>query len=199
MLASCVPLAKAPLSDALASEPDKDLIGTWIRTNGGETFLMMIGRHALADANKALPRGLMSYERFRLGKDGTLSRESVLGVFFVSRIKGESYANVFDDNVVQEAQKQGAWGYSANSVFLLVKYRLTKNTLAISFPDVDKVKAAIAKGALKGTVTKSMGSDQVEITGGADAAGYLAREGSSSLYSAKPEETWLRAKIVPVE
>jgi hypothetical protein len=45
--------------------------------------------------------------------------------------------------------------------------------------------------------TKSMGTEQ--IAGGADAAGYLAREGSSSLYAAEPEETWLRARTVPVE
>ena len=29
-LASCIP-AKEPLSDALKAEPDKDLVGTWVR------------------------------------------------------------------------------------------------------------------------------------------------------------------------
>jgi hypothetical protein len=185
----------------MAAEPDKDIIGTWMQTKEGETYLMIIGRHANApDVNNKmyLPRGLMTYERFTLGTDGRLSR-GPSGVCFVSRIKSESYANIFDPDVVQEAQKRGEWGYSDNSIFFLLKYRVTKNTLSVSYPDIEKAKAAIANGALKGTVTKNMGSDQVEFAGGLDMARYLTREGSAGLYPTEPEEKWQRAKIVPVE
>jgi hypothetical protein len=109
-LASCIP-AKEPLSDALKSETDKDLIGTWVMEKDDHTRFMVIGRHELApdEADKTLPRGLMSYRQSTLTKDGKLGPGAGGGVFFVSRIKGENYANVFGDNAVQEAQKQGTW------------------------------------------------------------------------------------------
>jgi hypothetical protein len=194
-LASCIP-AKEPLSDALKSEPDKDLIGTWVREEDEGTRIMMIGRHELLSdgTEKPVPRGLMSYQRSFLHKDGRLVRD-IGGVFFVSRIKGESYANVFGDNVVQEAQKQGSWGYPADTVLYPVRYTLEKNTLTLVLPDGDKVKAAINKGAIKGTVK----GDDVQMDGGAGLADYLAKEGGKSLFTEESAEKWQRAKIVPVK
>src|SRR6516225_5318805 len=75
-LASCIP-AKEPLSDGLKSEPDKDLIGTWVREEDDGTRIMLIGRHDLLadEAEKPVPRGLMSYQRAFLHKDGRLNRD----------------------------------------------------------------------------------------------------------------------------
>jgi hypothetical protein len=71
--ASCIP-ANEPLSDAQKSETDKDLIGTWVIEKDDHTRFMVIGRHELApdEADKTLPRGLMSYRQFTLTKDGKL-------------------------------------------------------------------------------------------------------------------------------
>jgi hypothetical protein len=192
-LASCIP-AKEPLSDALKAEPDKDLVGTWVREDDEGTRIMLIGRHELVETDKPVPRGLMSCERLILRKDGRLSRE-FSGVFFVSRIKGENYADVFDHNVVQEAQKQGSWSYPAETAFYPVRYTLDKNTLTIALPDADKVKAAINKGAIKGTIK----GDDVEMDGGTALADYLTKEGGKSLFPDERAEKWQRAKVVPVK
>jgi hypothetical protein len=195
VLTSCIP-AKEPLSDALKSEPDKDLIGTWVREDDEGTRVMMIGRHELLsdEADKPVPRGLMAFERTILRKDGRLSRD-LSGVFFVSRIKGENYANTFGDNVVQEAQKQGSWGYPADMAFWLVRYTLEKNTLTIFYPEKDKVKTAISKGAIKGAIK----GGEVEMDGGTALADYLAKESGKSLFPDESAEKWQRATIVPVK
>ncbi len=194
-LASCIP-AKEPLSDAMKAEPDKDLIGTWLRAEDAGTRVLMIGRHELlsGEAEQPIPSGLMSYQRALLGKDGRLVRD-LSGVFFVSRIKGESYANAFDDSVVQEAKKQGSWAYPADKAFYLVRYRVEKNTLTIFYPDGDRVKAAINKGAIKGTIR----GDDVEMDGGAALADYLAKEGGKGLFPDESAEKWQRAQVVPVK
>jgi len=193
-LASCIPV-KEPLSDALKSETDKDLIGTWVMEQDDHVRFMVIGRHELApdEADKLLPRGLMSYRQFTLTKDGKLGPGAGGGVFFVSRIKGQNYANVFGDDAVQEAQKQGAWGYSADTRFFVVRYRVEKTTLSIYSPNRDRVKAAITKGAIKGTIR----GDDVEMVGGANLADYLAKEGG--LFPEESAEKWQRAKIVPLK
>jgi hypothetical protein len=193
-LSSCIP-AREPLSDAMKSEPDKDLIGTWVREKNEGTHVMVIGRHELFadEANKPVPRGLMSYERSLLQKDDRLGHEG--GAFFVSRIKGESYANVFDNNLVQEAQTKGAWGYPKEAAFFPVRYRVEKNTLMIFYPDADRVKDAINKGAIKGTIK----GGEVEMAGGTALADYLAKEGGTSLFPDKALEKWVRAKVVPLE
>jgi hypothetical protein len=66
-----------------------------------------------------------------VGNPSQLSRDGG-GVFFVSRIGGEAYAKVFDADVVQEAQKRGAWAFPADTAFVLVRYRIDKNALAVS-------------------------------------------------------------------
>jgi hypothetical protein len=150
---SCIP-AKEPLSDALKSETDDELIGTWLMEKDDHTRFMAVGRHEHApdEVDQPLPRGLMSYRQFTLTKDGKLGPGAGGGVFFVSRIKGEKYANVFGEEAVQVAQKQGTWGYPADTAFYLVRYRLEKNTLTLVSPDGVCVKAAINKGAIKGTI-----------------------------------------------
>src|SRR5262245_45414919 len=177
-LASCIP-AKEPLSDAIKSGTDKDPIGTWVMEKEDHTRFMVIGRHELApeEADRTIPRGLMSYRQFTLTKEGKLGPGAGSGVFFVSRIKGERYANVFGDDVVQEAQKQGTWGYPAGTLFYPVRYRVEKNTLTICYPDKDRVRAAINNGAINGTIR----GDDVEMAGGTALADYLAREGGKSL------------------
>jgi hypothetical protein len=194
-LSSCIP-AKEPLSDAMKSEPNKDLIGTWVREEDEGMRIMLIGRHELLadEADKPVPRGLMSYGRSFLRKDGRLVRD-LSGVFFVSQIKGEGYANVFGDNVVQEARRKGAWGYPEDTAFYPVRYTLEKDTLTIFYPEADRVKAAINKGALKGTVR----GDDVEMAGGTALADYLAKEGGKSLFPDESAEKWQRAKVVPAK
>jgi hypothetical protein len=195
-LASCIPVGE-PLSDAAKAEADKDVVGTWVREDDAGTRIMMIGRHeSLADgANTPVPPGVMSYERLLLTKDGRLSREGGGGVFFVSRIKGEKYANVFDNSVVQAVQKQGSWSYPTDTAFYPIRYVAAKNTLTIVLPDADKVKAAINKGAIKGTVK----GDDVKMDGGKDLADYLAKEGAKGLFTDEMGEKWQRAKVVPVK
>lgn len=194
-LASCIP-AKEALSDATKAEPDKGLIGTWVREDDEGTRVLMIGRHeVLAEgADTPVPRGLMAFERTIQRKDGRLSRD-LDGVFFVSRIKGENYANTFGNNVVQEAQKQGSWSYPADMAFFLVRYRVEKDTLTIFYPEKDRVKAAINKGTIKGTVK----GDDVEMDGGTALAEYLGKEGGKSLFPDESAEKWQRAKVVPVK
>jgi hypothetical protein len=196
VLASCIP-TKEPLSDAVKSETDKDLIGTWVMEKDDHTRFMVIGRHELApdEADKTLPRGLMSYRQFTLTQDGKLGPGAGGGVFFVSRIKRENYANVFGDNAVQEAQKQGTWGYPADTLFFPVRYRVEKTTLTIFYPDGDRVKAAIKKGEIKGTIR----GDDVEMEGGTDLADYLAKEGGKRLFPEESGEKWQRAKVVPLK
>jgi hypothetical protein len=195
-LSSCIP-TKEPLSDALKSETDNDLIGTWVMEKDDQIRFMVIGRHEHApdEADQALPRGLMAYRQFTLTKDGKLGPGAGGGVFFVSRIKGERYANVFGDDAVQEAQKQGTWGYATDTRFYLVRYRVEKNTLTFVSPDSDRVKAAINKGAIKGTIR----DDDVEMAGGTALADFLAKEGSKSLFTEESAEKWQRAKVVPLK
>lgn len=89
-LSSCIS-AQQPLGDAMKSEPDKGLIGTWVREDNEGTHVMVIGRHELLtdETGKPVPRGLMSYEQSLLGKDDRLSHQGG-AAFFVSRIQGES-------------------------------------------------------------------------------------------------------------
>jgi hypothetical protein len=199
-LSSCVPTAKEPLSDATRAEPDKGLIGAWVMEKDERTRFMMVGRlpDAAGEANPAVPRGLMAYEQISLGKDGSLSRDGE-GVFFVARIKGETYANVFDATVVQEARKQGSWAYPADTAFMLVRYRLERNTLTVAYLDKDRVKAAIDTGAIKGTIRGMGGDDEVVLAGGAGLAEYLAKAGGKSLWPDEASERWQRAKVVPVK
>jgi hypothetical protein len=199
MLASCIP-AKEPLSDATKAEADRDLIGTWVREEDGQTRYTMIGRLPAAadEANHTVPRGLMTYEQVNISKDGTLTRQGG-GVFFVTRIKGETYANIFEEKVVQEALMKGSWSYPADTAFWLLRYRLDKNTLSLALPDKDRAKAAIDKGAIKGTVNKMGGDENVELAGGAGLADFLAKEGGKSLFPDEGSEKWQRAKVVPVK
>ncbi len=194
-LTSCVP-AKEPLGDAMKSEPNKEAIGTWVREDDDGTRLMVIGRHELLtdEGEKPVPRGLMSYQRTMLRKDGRLVRD-FSGVFFLTEIKGETYANVTDDSVVQESQKQGSWTYPPDASFYPVRYRLEKNTLTIFYPDADKVKAAIRSGAIKGMIK----GDDVEMAGGPGLAEFLAKEGGKSLFPDEKAEKWQRAKVVPAQ
>jgi hypothetical protein len=192
---SCIP-AKEPLGDAMKSVPNKEAIGTWLRQEDDGTRIMVIGRHELLseEGDKPVPRGLMSYQKTFLHKDGRLVRD-FNGVFFLTQIKGESYANVMDDTVAQESQKQGSWTYPADTSFYPVRYRLEKNTLTIFYPDADKVKAAIRSGAIKGMIK----GDDVEMAGGSGLAEYLAKEGGKSLFPDEKAEKWQRAKVVPAE
>jgi hypothetical protein len=197
-LSSCIPSAREPLSDATRAEPDKDLIGTWVMEKDGQTRYMMVGRLPVAPdgSDPVVPRGLMAYEQISLGKDGTLSHDGA-GVFFVTRIKGETYANAFDTDVVQEARKRGSWAYPADTPFMLVRYRLDKNTLAVAYFDKDRVKAAINEGAIKGTIRGIGGDDEVILAGGSGLSEYLAKEGGKSLWTDAASERWQRAKVVP--
>jgi hypothetical protein len=194
-LTSCIP-AKEPLGDAMKSEPNKEAIGTWLRDEDDGTRFMVIGRHELIsdEGDKPVPRGLMSYQKTFLRKDGRLVRD-FSGVFFLTQIKGENYANIMDDSVVQESQKQGSWTYPADVSFYPVRYRLEKSTLTIFYPDADKVKAGIRSGTIKGMIK----GDDVEMAGGSGLAEYLAKEGGKSLFPDEKAEKWQRAKVVPAE
>jgi hypothetical protein len=194
-LASCIP-AKEPLGDATKAEPAKEAIGTWVRQEEEGTRFLVIGRHELLadEADKPVPRGLMSYQKTFLRKDGRLVRD-FSGVFFLTQIKGEGYANVMDDAVVEESQKQGTWTYPPDTSFYPVRYRLEKNTLTVYYPDPDKVKAAVKSGALKGMIK----GDDVEMAGGQDLADYLTKQGGKSLFPDEKAEKWQRAKVVPQE
>jgi hypothetical protein len=57
------------------------------------------------------------------------------------------------------------------------------------------VKAAINKGAIKGTIR----GDDVEMAGGTALADYLAKEGGKSLFPEESGEKWQRAKVVPLK
>ena len=57
------------------------------------------------------------------------------------------------------------------------------------------MKAAINKGAIKGTIK----GDDVEMAGGAALADHLAKEGVTSLFPHEPAEKWVRARVVPLE
>jgi len=196
-LASCVP-AKEPLSDAMKAEADKDLIGTWMRDMDGQTEYLIVGRHAAVPdvPDKIVPQGLMWFERYTFAKDGKLNR-GMSGALFVSRIKGERYANVVEDAVVQESQKQQAWTYPADTAIWLVRYQVKKNTLTVSYPDQAAAKDLIGKGAIKGT--KNMGSDDVTLAGGSGLADYLTKEGGKTLFPEESAENWKRAKVVGAE
>jgi hypothetical protein len=60
-LSSCIP-AKESLSDALKSNTDDDLIGTWVTEKDDHTRFMVFGRHEHAPdgAAQTFPRGLMA-------------------------------------------------------------------------------------------------------------------------------------------
>ena len=57
------------------------------------------------------------------------------------------------------------------------------------------MKAAINKGAIKGTIK----GDDVEMAGGQDLADYLTKQGGKSLFPDEKAEKWQRAKVVPQE
>jgi hypothetical protein len=194
-LTSCVPV-EHPLSDGLKSEPDKDLIGTWVKKEGEGRRVMLIGRHRklLDRACKLRPHGLLVYERFLLDWDDSLGRDFD-GVFFVSQIKGEKYANILNPVAVEEALGKAEWAYPTTEGCTLVRYRIEKNTLTIFHLDEDQVKAAIKKGTIKGRISNA---DAI-LEGGTALADYLAREGGKDLFSDKNSEEWRRARIVPVE
>jgi len=204
-LSSCGPASKEPLSDAIKSEPDNDLNGTWMREDDTATNLMIIGRRGgfSEPKDKIFPRSLMVVTGLHLPKDGELEESSADNslMFFVSRIGQETYANLFETKVVRGARNKGEWIYPADVSFTLVKYRAEKNALDIYLLDEEKVKAAIKKSLIKGTVVprkEREWSDKVVITDGKAAADYLAKEGGKALFQDKPDR-WARAKVVPVK
>lgn len=195
LLSGCV-VSEVPLSSPQAAQPDQSLVGTWIQQNDEEQRIVVIGRFPYTPDNQlnddAVPRGIMSCQVASLGKDGELPEPTSMPLFFASKIGKDTYLNAFERKAVRFDQK---WEIAPETRFMIMKYRVQKNTLEIWHLDTDKVKAAIAKDLIKGRVEANGLIRPAVVESAMSLAGYLASEGSTSLFADMPAATFVRAKF----
>lgn len=130
-LGGCVPYSENPLTDPNSEKIDSAILGTWFWNEESDSGFIHIG------VNKETK--LLQVMMIEQDKDGSIDVSELHG--HTSSLDNNNYLNLKWIRPVDEPR-----GY------LLIKYSMQGERLAISLMDNEVVKNAIKEGSLKGTV-----------------------------------------------
>ena len=158
LLTSCFD-TKNPLSDPQKSQPDDRLCGVWrFRGDSGEMNYYHIGH-----VGEKLPASVMQVIFVQHMTDGSVESDQLL--LFPTTIGDKTYLNVAEATpVLLKLLEEKGWTNEAVNEYLILRYQITGDTLAIQWIDNDAKKRAVEAGKIQGTVEKDQGhfSDTTE-------------------------------------
>jgi len=130
-LGGCVPYSDNPLADPNSEKIDSAILGTWFWNEESDSGFVHMG---LNKESKLLQVVMIEYD-----KDGTIDVSEFSG--HTSSLGNNKYLNLKWVRPTDEPK-----GY------LLIKYAMEGEALAISFLNAEVIENAIKEGSLKGTV-----------------------------------------------
>jgi hypothetical protein len=181
LLPSCVP-SSPPLSDPDGAKADERLLGAWKYVDGGPTdslyWFLFVGKSGHAHA----PPGIMKAVKVDNDKDEQVTVRGPL-YFFPTSLANTTYANVFDDKVL-DRERFLRWDKRNIKDCVLIKYAVEKDRLTFWPMDTDAAEAAVNKGQLKGVVEEKgpLKLKDVALTGGDELARFLSSGGDKLLF-----------------
>ncbi|MCY2986408.1 MAG: hypothetical protein NTY19_00830 [Planctomycetota bacterium] len=150
-----------PLSDPGKSKADERLAGVWRqRSESGE-----VNDYRFAPAGGKFPASVMRVAGSSRKSDGTTEQIEPL-LLFPTTIGDKTYLNVTDgtEPKVKLVEEQG-WTDETVNTYLILRYQVTGDTLAIQWMDGDAKKRAVEAGKIKGKINKDQdGNTRVSFT-----------------------------------
>ena len=145
----CIPVSREPLSPALDAKHDKRLTGTWVGHAAGEDDVFWV--HFVEAENSMTDIVLVASER--KGADVMFFK------MFPTMTGGSCFMNIKTD----EKDRPDSTKVMGGNDYIIARYDISGDVLKIWLIN-DKIKGAIERGELKGTVEKQTWSDNITMT-----------------------------------
>ena len=181
LAAGCV-LVTEPLSDVNKAEPDKDLVGKWLK-NASSPDDLVIDHPAVKDN----PKGLMRVTT------GTAGQASVIW-FYCSTVEKKTYVNCLADRAANGGspplEKPGEfakWEKSKTRGYVVMQYTLSGDDLTVDVGEEKAVEKAFAAAGFEKE------KDKYYRTPDGALAKYLATD-ADKVFNGQGKATYKRAK-----
>ena len=168
--------SKNPLSDPREAEADPRLAGVWRAKEAGVTYYH-VGR-----LGKKFPEGMMGVVVVSRSKDGKLEMDPARTLIFPTTSGDSNYLNaaVVDEEKWKSLRESG-WKQGIVDGYLILKYQVKGDTLALHTMDGAAKKRAIKAGAIKGRIDE----DTATITDTTENLFRFVTAGDDKLFSEK--------------
>ena len=149
-----------PLSDPGKSKADERLAGVWrVRNDDGS-----VNDYRFAPAGDKLPASVMRVTGSSRKPDGTTEQIEPL-LLFPTTLGDKTYLNVTDGTEPKVNLLEKGWTAETVNTYLILRYQVTGDTLAIQWMDGDAKKRAVEAGKIKGKIKKDQdGNVRVHFT-----------------------------------
>ncbi len=143
LVAACVPVSDHPLTEPDPAKLDQSVFGTWYWRDSSSTGFVHMGKDEKT--------GLLQVYMVELKNDGDVDLSEFSG--HTSEVGQGKYFNLKGE--LSESEPEG---------YIFVKYRIDRDEMSFSLPELDAVEKAIEEGKLAGEVAKGQFLNDVHIT-----------------------------------